>query len=186
MSQNARSPVNMPRAARRPPGWRCAGLTAAAAGIALAAAACGGGGGSAAGSSSSNSVPDTQQAALAYSQCMQSHRDPGFPDPQQGPAGAWLYAQTPQTQQYFSGPGYNEAQRACKKLQPSQQLTPAEREAAISQLLTLARCMRAHGITNFPDPTTSGGGVGIRFGAGIDPSSPQFQAAAKTCKMPGG
>jgi hypothetical protein len=185
MSQDARSAIGMPRTARRSPGWRRAGLTTAAAGIALAAAACGGGG-STGGSASSNSVADTQQHALAYSQCMQSHGDPGFPDPQQGPGGAWLYAETPQTRQYFTGPLFNEAQRACKKLQPNQGITAAERQAAIHQLLALARCMRAHGITNFPDPTTSGGGVGISLGAtGIDPSSPQFQAAAKACHMPG-
>ena len=115
---------------------------------------------------------------------MQSHGDPGFPDPQQGPGGAWLYAETPQTRQYFSGPGFDEAQRACRKLQPNRGITPAEREAAIDQLLQLARCMRAHGISDFPDPTTSSRGVGISI-AGLAPNSPQFQAAAKACHIPG-
>src|SRR5258708_36519835 len=48
--------------------------------------------------------------------------------------------------------------------------------------------MRAHGIKNFPDPS-AGGGINISGGQGtrLDPASPQFQAADKTCKslMPG-
>ena len=105
MSRNTRARVSLPGPARRWPGsrWpgsRAAGLTAAVAGIALAASACGGEGSSTGGSAASGSVPDAQQQALACSQCMQSHGDPGFPDPQQGPGGAWLYAETSQTRQY--------------------------------------------------------------------------------------
>lgn len=163
-----------------------AGIVAAAlTGICLLAAACGGGNGGTGASDASHSVPDTQQQALAYSACMQSHGDPGFPDPKRGPGGAWLYAVTPATQQYFTGPAYNAAQKACKKLQPNQALTPAQREAAVKQLLQLARCMRAHGITDFPDPTSHGDSVGLQLGPSIDPSSSQFQAAQKACHMPG-
>jgi hypothetical protein len=189
MTGNARTRLGLSRATRRGPDgrrpcWRRPGLAATVAGIALAASACGGNGSSPNGS---GSVPDTYQAAVAYSQCMQSHGDPGFPEPKQGPGGAWLFAQNPQNAQYFSGPGFDGAQRACKKLQPDMALTPAEREAAIEQALALSRCMRAHGISSFPDPTVKGGGISIQVGGpGVDPSSPQFQAAAKACRMPGG
>jgi hypothetical protein len=47
--------------------------------------------------------------------------------------------------------------------------------------LAFSRCMRAHGVTNFPDPTGHGG-LTIRPGAGIDPQSPAFQAAQKACQ----
>jgi hypothetical protein len=154
------------------------------AGIALLVTACGGNS-STVTRSASNSIPDTQANALAYSQCMQSHGDPNFPNPKQGPGGAWLYPMTPQTQQYVSGPAFDTAQRACRKVQPNQGITPAQRRAALDQLLKLARCMRAHGVTGFPDPTSNNGGVGIHISNGIDPSSPQFQAAAKSCRMPG-
>jgi hypothetical protein len=42
-------------------------------------------------------------------------------------------------------------------------------------------CMRSHGVPNFPDPNGQGA---ITFGSsdGIDPSSPQFQSAQKTCQ----
>ena len=51
-------------------------------------------------------------------------------------------------------------------------------------------CMRSHGVPSFPDPTTSGGGVSFRVqsGSGVNPASPSFQAAQKTCGklLPGG
>jgi hypothetical protein len=38
--------------------------------------------------------------------------------------------------------------------------------------------MRSHGVPDFPDPTFSNGNIGQR---GIDPRSPQFEAAGKAC-----
>ena len=42
--------------------------------------------------------------------------------------------------------------------------------------------MRSDGVANFPDPST-GGGISISSGSGIDPNSPQFQAAGKACRQ---
>jgi hypothetical protein len=45
--------------------------------------------------------------------------------------------------------------------------------------------MRAHGVTNFPDPTFHGNGeIGIQFGSssGINPRSPAFQSAQQACQ----
>jgi hypothetical protein len=52
--------------------------------------------------------------------------------------------------------------------------------------LEYSRCMRAHGIAKFPDPTSNG--IAISRSSGIDPNSPQFQAADHACKslLPGG
>ncbi len=44
-------------------------------------------------------------------------------------------------------------------------------------LLALAKCMRANGVPNFPDPT----GGGFRLGPGMNPSSPAFKAAHAKC-----
>ena len=41
--------------------------------------------------------------------------------------------------------------------------------------LAFAKCMRAHGVPNFPDPNGQGGQLGP--GGGIDPTSAAFQAA---------
>lgn len=61
----------------------------------------------------------------------------------------------------------------------------AERQA---DLLKYSKCMRAHGLSDFPDP--SNGGIKLQAGQGgdLNPSSPKFQAAEKACKkyMPGG
>jgi hypothetical protein len=53
-----------------------------------------------------------------------------------------------------------------------------------SQALAFSRCMREHGVSNFPDPKSAGGGVQLAIGpnAGIDPRSPSFQAAQSSCR----
>lgn len=48
-------------------------------------------------------------------------------------------------------------------------------------LLTLAKCMRAHGISNFPDPSPTA--HGFELGAGFDMSSPAFKAAQAKCRL---
>jgi hypothetical protein len=54
--------------------------------------------------------------------------------------------------------------------------------------LAYSRCMRAHGITRFPDPDSQGG-ISVTGGPGtsLDPNSPQFKAADQACRklMPG-
>jgi hypothetical protein len=47
------------------------------------------------------------------------------------------------------------------------------------QLLAFSRCMLAHGIHNFPDPTSTGQ---ITKPPGLDLNSPQVQAANKACQ----
>jgi len=47
--------------------------------------------------------------------------------------------------------------------------------------LAFSQCMRHHGVTNFPDPST-GGGLTINSDSGINPDSPVFQAAQTACK----
>jgi hypothetical protein len=162
--------------------WRPGALAAAGAGMALLVTGCGGSNGpGAAGSAASTSGPATYAQMVAYSQCMQSHGAPAFPSPAKGPAGSYGYPMDPQISGQLTGPGYNAALKACQKLKPrGGGLTPAERQAAIDALLKFARCMRTHGLPDFPDPTTNGHGIQIDFP--VDPSSPQFQSALKACR----
>jgi hypothetical protein len=52
--------------------------------------------------------------------------------------------------------------------------------------LAFARCMRAHGVANFPDPNSKGQ-IEIGSANGIDPRSPKFQQAQRACqKLLGG
>lgn len=58
--------------------------------------------------------------------------------------------------------------------------------ASYTQALEFSRCMRSHGLPDFPDPRTHGGGIGIHIRANgksdLNPNSPQFQAAQKACQ----
>lgn len=45
-------------------------------------------------------------------------------------------------------------------------------------LLQYARCIRAHGVPNFPDPTAH---AGLAIPNDIDPQSPAFRAAQQAC-----
>jgi hypothetical protein len=61
--------------------------------------------------------------------------------------------------------------------------------SAYRAALAFSRCMRAHGLTNFPDPSPSGG-IQLRItpNSGINPFSPTFRAAQASCHklLPGG
>jgi CubicO group peptidase (beta-lactamase class C family) len=48
-----------------------------------------------------------------------------------------------------------------------------------SRALQYSRCMRAHGVPNFPDPVD--GHIMLTPASGIDPNSPTFEAAAGAC-----
>jgi hypothetical protein len=58
--------------------------------------------------------------------------------------------------------------------------------------LAYARCMRSHGISDFPDPSPSLGGGAIEThggpGSDLDPTNPRFRAANQACRslIPGG
>jgi len=56
----------------------------------------------------------------------------------------------------------------------------------MAQLVAYARCMRSHGLSDFPDPTTSSGGgaaISVHGGPGSDlnRSNPTFKAANEAC-----
>jgi len=58
----------------------------------------------------------------------------------------------------------------------------------MSSLLAYAKCMRGHGIGDFPDPTPGPGGQGGGFrisatsGSDLDPNNPQYKSANQTCR----
>jgi hypothetical protein len=45
-----------------------------------------------------------------------------------------------------------------------------------------AKCMRSHGVTDFPDPKGTGGTLNFSVPSGIDPNSAQFKAAQQSCR----
>jgi len=69
------------------------------------------------------------------------------------------------------------------------QLSAARTQRTLGQLVKYSRCMRAHGVPGFPDPTTISGGIGepggFTFdtaGLNLDQRSPQYHAAQQACQ----
>lgn len=152
-------------------------LAAAAAGIALLAAACGGGG-SSTGASAAGSTP--YQKAVAYAQCIRSHGQPGWPDPNS--QGNFLITGSNHVDPH--SPRFASANKACERLLPNGgQETAAQQQKALSQALKFVACMRSHGIPDFPDPTVQDGQVSQRLDAsGFARNSPQLQSARQACR----
>jgi len=158
--------MRRPRRAR-PPAARTAAAVIVVAGLALAATACG----SSPSSSGSGGPSDaggsgTSPSAVAYSHCIRSHGVPNFPDPTSS-------GQVPKTDAQVLGVSSLQLQTAriaCQHLLPAGgSLQQQEHQcmqnsdcplALVQQMmnadLKLARCMRSHGVPNFPDPTNGG------------------------------
>jgi hypothetical protein len=161
------------------------------AGASVSLAACGSSSPSSdsAGSTGTNDAAVSNAQGLKFAQCMRSHGVPNFPDPSGGQLNLRVQ-QTPDSTSVngvqVSGPAFRSAMNSCRSDLPNGgHPTAAQTARAKTQALAMAKCMRTHGVPNFPDPTFQtgpNGGVGVRIGgAGINPSSPAFQAAAKDC-----
>ena len=173
-------------------GPRSLGILTGAAVMAVLVASCGGSSGNGPGVASlgtTTTVKATSSSAqgdpLKYSQCMRAHGVPDFPDP--GAGGKLQISIHPGSDLDPQSAVFQAAQRACASLRPRP--SAAQQQQAAAQALQFAQCMRAHGITNFPDPSTSGGGISIQIkgGTNLDPNSPLFQSAQNACQkyLPG-
>jgi hypothetical protein len=126
----------------------------------------------------------SQQKMVKFAQCMRTHGEPEFPEPTEG--GIRIenhngHGPNPESSQFQA------AEKACSKYAPSKVApSPAQQAKMQEAALKFSECMRSHGVPNFPDPKFSGGGTRITLKAGgaggLDPSSPQFQAAQKACQ----
>jgi hypothetical protein len=86
----------------------------------------------------------------SITRCFRQHGDPGFPDPVYDPGdGRWHFGTSPN-----SAPA--SARQACQNLFPAVQASPPVPQAEFQELLRFARCMRQHGVPDWPDPTVSG------------------------------
>ena len=125
--------------------------------------------------------------ALEFARCMRSHGVPNFPD--LGSSGR-IRLQIQRTPDSFSvngievnGPAFQSAMQSCRSYLPNGGHPTAAQTAKVrAQALAMARCIRTHGVPNFPDPQFEAGGAGIRLGGtGIDPNSPAFKKAQQEC-----
>jgi hypothetical protein len=180
--------------ARRLKRRRGAVLAAVFVGLGLLAAACSSGPSSpgVAGASSGATTTTTDPAGgatlkptaaqareqLDFSHCMQTHGEPSFPDPSSN--GSLQISGGPNSALNPNSEVFKKAQSECQKFMPAP--TPAQKAQGLASGLKLAKCMRAHGITDFPDPNSSGQlQIKISPGSDLNPDNPQFQAAQKAC-----
>lgn len=156
-------------------GARVAAVVTSVASIAMVAAACGSPSTTAGGST-------YYQKAVAYAQCMRSHGVSSFPDPDS-------QGQFPPIQEGRNGvsqQAVQSAHNACRHLQPGGGPgTSQQQQAKLTQALSFSRCMRSHGVPDFPDPSTSNGGMGYNL-SGVDTHSPQYQSANRICQSQSG
>jgi hypothetical protein len=148
---------------------------------ALLAAACSGSPSSTGSGGSPNAGGSATSQPVAYTQCMRSHGVPDYP----GPTGSGQLPKITSGQQVgVSGARLNAAQGACQRLWPYQAPTQAQQRRQLTADLKFARCMRSHGLPDFPDPTAGPDGPVFVFSAssGIDPHSPQILAKAHACQ----
>jgi hypothetical protein len=126
---------------------------------------------------------------LAFSKCMRDNGVSNFPDPASGGTVHLAIGMNP-----FS-PSFKTAQVACRHLLPGggpPTGPPSKHQLALA--LSTSECMRAHGVTGFPDPIASlpsnpdaygpiedRGGVVLAIPRTINVNSPAFQRAAKAC-----
>jgi hypothetical protein len=160
--------------------------TAALAAVVVAATAAGCG-------SSSNPRQPASSGPIKFADCMRSHGVPSFPDPI---SGAGFDFQS--TGINPASPAFQQARLACKEFAPSLGNGPPATEQQKTSMLALSRCMRAHGVSGFPDPVSKapapGAGFKLAFGApgaiiaiptAMDLSAPVFTQAAIACGFPG-
>jgi hypothetical protein len=142
------------------------------------------GGGS---SNFSNAGGSADAPLVAFSRCVRSHGVANFPDPQAGASNAKF----PSAQQLrVSSSQLGNAETACQRLLPvgiDDQFPPSEVPLLLRAMLPFSSCMRAHGVSNFPDPAVDSEGRPIfplsTHGISLSYShSQQFNTAIDKCQ----
>jgi hypothetical protein len=128
--------------------------------------------------SSQRSAASGQESAVAFARCMRSHGVPGWPDPNS--YGGFDKSKLTQQQLGAGKAQVGAAQRSCQHLLPTISATQQQTQRIVAQALRFSRCMRNHGITNFPDPDSNGG---IRIPESLQNNGgPRYEAALKACQ----
>jgi hypothetical protein len=148
------------------------------------------------GSSSNNETKNTPRnysQALAFSQCMRARGVSNFPDPSSSGALSIDANSGVNTE----APAFQSARTSCKHQLPGGgAVSGPPSPQVMAQLQHVSECMRAHGISGFPDPTTRAPsnprdydevtdrrGLWLAIPNSIDPQSPAFEQAATACKF---
>jgi hypothetical protein len=150
--------------------------------IAVLAAGCGGSSPNPPTNGGGGQSQNPVQAANRFARCMRAHGVTNFPDPQvstaNGSTQIAIRAVGPK-----GSPAFRGAMRACQGILPGpQNETPAQRHLHTQDLLAFAKCLRVHGLTNFPDPNAQGQITREMIAAaGINLHQPAVLTAAQAC-----
>ena len=116
---------------------------------------------------------------------MRHHGVTGFPDPQvtTTPGGGGVGVRQAVPASAGLSPKFKTAQNACKGILPPPGGGGPGQEGPSKQVfLVFARCLRSHGVSNFPDPSAQGQlTLQMIDAAGVDLKAPSFLTAAKAC-----
>jgi hypothetical protein len=159
--------------------WRRAGpLIVVLVAVAALAAACGGGSHDAASASpnATSAQSSARQSGILYASCIRAHGVQDFPD-SAVVSGGIFHMDVPSS--FKNDRQFQSASQACRNDLPAGDI-PARKHVNIREELNFARCMRSHGISDFPDPLPGGG-----WDVPGDTNSPQFDAAALACQSTG-
>jgi hypothetical protein len=168
----------------RPPTARAAIAGIAAVALVVLTAACGSGGESSSsagsGGASNPGGSSSSASAVAYSHCMRDNGVPNFPDPD---SNGTIPKGDPQ-QFGVSDSQYQKANTACAHLLPnSGGVSQSVIQRAMNGMRRFAQCMRSHGESNWPDPTTDRAGYPAFYLQGkIDANSPQITTKIHACQ----
>lgn len=127
------------------------------------------------------------RAAFRYAACMRDHGVSDFPAPQVQVSPGHVAIKQVVKASFVNSPQFKTAAKACRSIMPGpvneSPAQLAEHQRATERLaLTFARCLRAHGLTGFPDPTPQGQLTPQMVrAAGIDLHAPQVLTAARAC-----
>jgi len=179
---NGRGEPHRQRRRPRPPNRGTAVAIAITAGLAFLAAACGSGPASTGGPSSPGASTSSKQ--LAFSTCMRTHGLANYPDPTRNglpKVGAQQLGVT--------SAAFQTAETACQYLLPtSGQSSQAQDQQMMNAMLNFARCVRSHGVPNWPDPLAESdpgqpGTPGFpRSMPGVNQNAPQVKSAMASCQ----
>jgi hypothetical protein len=128
--------------------------------------------------------PKTKPSPLAFSVCMRAHGVPNFPDPSKPPQNSSGQPEIAPSGGFTANPNspaYEAASNDCKSLALARPLSQAQSNQVMAAQLKFAVCMRANGVPNYPDPTNNGEIGNNGAINGVNPNSPAFQSAQKTC-----
>ncbi len=154
------------------------------------------------GTTSSRSTPPDAGASgpLAFARCMRANGVSDFPDPKTGAGAVFIPAGNNP-----SAPAFMAAQAKCQKLMPvpggpgGPTYSAHVKAQALAKLRKIAVCMRAHGVSDFPDPSpsrpsnlagsgaveiTDFDGVFLVFPATINLEAPAYRHALTACGAP--